>query len=441
LIEIEKAVLAWFLNRKADDLLAKLSPEHFSNQACRRVYEAIKALFLEGKEINAVSVATKLGGKASEVMAIDEVFLHMAGTRAEIEELVQKLHSLYVRRGLIRRLKAALNALENGKDALEIKNAVISALENIETLEERSPQPLLKVINDTFEFLERQHKYHTENRILKTHLDALNDLLGGLLGGDMIIVGGRPSAGKTAFALDLVLHFGEQGKKTLFVTREMTPTALCLRLLGGRAGVNSLNLRTGNILDWQWRALTRAMGPISEYTIFFDDVSDKVSDIRVWAKEIKTQHGLDVIVVDYLQLLEPERHEDTREREVAGMSRALKKLALELDVPIIVLTQLNRNAEGKRPTLADLRESGAIEQDADVVIFLWRPEEVPDEWKSRKEKIEKVGCRLIEAVVAKQRNGPVGSFYMLYNPLKCSFECLKESGRERDELDRAEQAS
>ncbi|MBL8803399.1 MAG: replicative DNA helicase [Planctomycetes bacterium] len=283
------------------------------------------------------------------------------------------------------------------------------------------------VLEETFKVIEA--RTHRDTIGLKTGYYELDEKLCGLNRGDMIIVAARPSMGKTAFALNLVegaaMQLDERlGRKptVLFFSLEMGKQAIVQRMLCSRARVDAHKLRTGRIPDEDYGALMEAAGELGESSIFIDDTPGlSVMALRGRARRVKARHGLDLIVLDYLQLMTHPKSE-SRQLEISEISRSLKALARELDVPVIALSQLSRAVEGKDrnprgwPMLSDLRESGSIEQDADIVMMLYREEyyavgDVPEEVKGK-----------ATIIIAKHRNGPTGQLLLNFRPSIMRFE-------------------
>jgi len=243
---------------------------------------------------------------------------------------------------------------------------------------------------------------------LETGFDDFDDMTGGLHGSELIILAARPSMGKTALALNIIEHVAiDQEKPTLFVSLEMSSLELCDRLLCSRAKVNSLKVRNGNISGEESNQLVTLSAQISNCPLFIDDSPSRtMTEISAAARRLKRRHGLELIVIDYLQLIDPDNPSDPRQEQVSKIARRLKGLARELQVPVLCLGQLNRQAEATRdnkPQLSHLRESGAIEQDADVVMFIHREEY----YQTNDEDRERVRGEA-DLLVRKQRNGPVG---------------------------------
>lgn len=429
LIDTEKAVLAILLRRGGGQELCALKSEYFLNNACRKIYETMKMLYLEKGAIDVAMLGEKLknGSAVIKLYEYSDLFLN---TQQELEEYIEKLKRKYYKAQVKAVLETALNDIGE-KGTNEVTTFVLDKLSNL-TIEDDKAR--YKTFGDalikTTEWLEKQYKLQQEEKLLATHLPDLNDIIGGLMPQDLILIGARPSVGKTAIAMDIAKHIAAKNKRVLFVTLEMSIEALCVRYIAGYTEINSQKIRTGKLNDKEWDKISKAVWGMNDITLFIDDVSRTVTDIKISAKEIKAHGGLDLIVIDYMQLLQPEGRYDTREQEVASISRSLKALARELDIPIIVLAQLNREAEGRKPALGFLRESGAQEQDADIIIFLWEPpkEQLDDNWARIKEKINEKGNRLLEIIVAKHRNGPTGAFYVCYVPSKTMFMCLPKGG-------------
>lgn len=259
-----------------------------------------------------------------------------------------------------------------------------------------------------------EEMYHKKLDItgIPTGFSYLDKMTSGLQGGELIIIAARPSMGKTALSLNIAQHIALKQKKTVaYFSLEMSREAVMMRLLASEARINMKDLKSGKISDSAWPKLIEAAGVISE-SPFFVDESSGISpfEIRTRCRRLKAQHGLDAIMIDYLQMMKMKERMESREREVSEISRTLKGIAKELNIPVIALAQLNRGVEGrteKRPMLSDLRESGSIEQDADIIMMLYR-EDYYD-----KEDPDKQG--LAEIIIGKQRNGPTGTVKLRFD--------------------------
>jgi replicative DNA helicase len=252
----------------------------------------------------------------------------------------------------------------------------------------------------------------------------LDDMLCGFNAGDLVVIAARPSMGKTAFVLNILDHAAlhapewlERNPTLLFFSLEMGQQSIVRRMLCTRARVDAHRLRTGKIPNEDYAELSRAAGELASANIFIDDTPGlSVMALRSRARRLKQQHGLDMVVLDYLQLMTHPRSE-SRQQEISNISRSLKELARELEIPVLALSQLSRQVElrdDKRPQLADLRESGSIEQDADVVLLLFRPEYYFRDREDVK--------GLAEIIVAKQRNGPTGEVKLSFVGSQMRFE-------------------
>ncbi|MDZ4221388.1 MAG: replicative DNA helicase, partial [Patescibacteria group bacterium] len=293
------------------------------------------------------------------------------------------------------------------------------------------------VLNDTFERIEKLHQGDGKLRGIPTGFFDLDDKLSGLQGSDLVVIAARPSVGKTSFALDLARHMAVVGKKSVGIfSLEMSKEQLVDRLLCTQAGVELWRMRTGKLSQSpehdDFPRIGHAMGELSEANIFIDDGSNvNIMEIRTKARRLHSEHGVDCIIVDYLQLMEgrSSKGSDNRVQEVAEITRALKSIARELNIPVVALSQLSRAVEQQQgpaiPRLAHLRESGTIEQDADVVMFIYRKS------ADRKYSVEELSAEernLAEIHIAKHRNGPTGVVRLFFNEQLVSFQNLAKSG-------------
>jgi len=284
--------------------------------------------------------------------------------------------------------------------------------------------PVRAILKDTFEHIERLYERKEHVTGLATGFGKLDEMTSGFQSSDFIIIAGRPSMGKTAFALNIARYAGvEDRKRVLIMSLEMSKEQLVQRLLCAEAKVDSHRVRTGYLDPRDWTRMTNAAGRLAEAPIYIDDSPAlSVLEARAKARRMKAEHSLDLIVIDYLQLMRG-RNPDNRQQEISEISRSLKALAKELNVPVEALSQLSRAVEARqsrdyRPQLSDLRESGALEQDADVILFLYRPER----YGLQADEGEKVA----EVIIGKQRNGPVDTVKVTFIPEYASFENLAE---------------
>ncbi len=290
------------------------------------------------------------------------------------------------------------------------------------------------VLDDAFERLDRLHKSGTELRGIPTGFADLDSKIAGLQKSDLIILAARPSMGKTAFALDIARNTAVRHGKTVGIfSLEMSAQQLVDRMLASEAQVDAWRLRTGKLRDDEFDRIGGAMSSLAQAKIFIDDQpANNILKMRSVARRLKSEHGLDLLIVDYLQLMMPSTknrgNNDSMVQQVTEISRALKQLAREIDVPVLALSQLNRAIEQRRgkPQLSDLRDSGSIEQDADLVAFLHNE----DRYKEGGER-----SNIVELIIAKHRNGPTGSIELFFDDKKASFRSIERHGvKEFDDM-------
>jgi replicative DNA helicase len=282
--------------------------------------------------------------------------------------------------------------------------------------------PIKDIIKDSFKTIERLYARKELVTGVATGFDKLDDITSGLQNSDLIIVAGRPSMGKTAFALNIAQYAAlEMGVPVAIFSLEMAKEQLATRMLAAEARVDSQRLRKGFLGETDWPKLTTAAGRLSEAPIYIDDTpAISVIEMKAKARRLKAEFGLGLVVIDYLQLMRGGAYKDSREQEISEISRSLKALAKELTLPVIALSQLNRKVEdrtSRRPQMADLRESGAIEQDADVIAFIYR-----DEVYNRSDDNPDKG--IAEIIIGKQRNGPTGTVKLAFQEKYTRFENL-----------------
>jgi len=440
-IEAEQSVLGAILldNNALYTAFELITQDDFYKDSNKKIFIAMTELLEKSEPIDIITLTDHLR-KKDDLDTIGGTqyltsLVSMIPTSANV-----RFHSKIVReksmvRGLLRSVTdIARNVYETEQDAEEL---IDYAEKTIFDLSERRISPsfsvLKDVIKDSFQMIE--HLYDKKETVtgVPSGFKELDELTTGLQKSDLIIIGGRPSMGKTAFSLNIAQHVGVNMKEPVAVfSLEMSKEQLAFRMLCSEAMVDSNNIRKGFIRKDDWHKLTSAAGKLAESPIFIDDSSAiSVLEMRAKARRLKVEHGLSLIIVDYLQLMRGRGNAERREQEISEISRSLKGLAKELRVPVIALSQLNRGVEtrtgNKKPTLADLRESGAIEQDADVIIFLYRDEVYNKDSNDNKGKAE--------IIIAKQRNGPTGTI-----PLSFISQCTRfvdYSDREYHDVDEA----
>ena len=279
-------------------------------------------------------------------------------------------------------------------------------------------KPLREILPEAVDRIDELHQSDGSITGISSGYTEFDKMTAGLQGGDLVIVAGRPSMGKTTFAINVAENAAIGAKKgTAIFSMEMPAQQLAFRMISSLGRVDQTHLRTGNFPDEDWSRINTAVQLMSEAPIYIDDTPGlSPTEIRARSRRLQREHGLDLIVVDYLQLMQIEGTKENRATEISEISRGLKSLAKELNVPVIALSQLNRSVEqrtDKRPVMSDLRESGAIEQDADLIVFIYR-EEVYNPDTQRK--------GVADITIAKQRNGPIGDFPLTFVGRYTKFE-------------------
>jgi len=428
-LEAEAAVLGAMLldSDTVPTVMQYLKPEHFYLQGHRKVYEAIIALEGRNSPVDVVTVGTQLrhmkeldavGGQSFLAGLLEGVL-----TTANCEEYAKLVLERSVQRQLITTateiVQASYDESRRGDDLVEEAEQQIFAIREAGFRKQFVPiKALLHAEMERVEQAMIDKKFITG---VATGYDRLDQMTTGLQHGDLVIVAGRPSMGKTALALNIATHAGTKLSVPVGIfSLEMSQEAITQRLLCAEAGVSMMMLRQGRLTGRQKTNLILALGPLSEAPIYIDDSpSLSALDIRARARRLKASQGLGLVVIDYLQLMEAHgdrRRDRNRQQEISEATRALKAMAKELNVPVVVISQLSRAPEtrggDKKPQLSDLRESGAIEQDADLVVMLYRGEFYnPDDASLQ---------GLAEATIAKQRNGPLGTVNLTFRG-----ECMK----------------
>ena len=403
-----------------DDIALILRPSDFYLESHRIIYDHIDKMHSSGSGVDLLLLVERLKTSGD---------LDAAGGEAYLAELSYSVHVIAHARhyATIVRDKAILRELINTSanilyDAYEPEHTprelVSKAEEQIFAINDaRSSSQAVKmhdVLIETFNILDARMEHGGADGI-PTGFTEIDSMTGGLHGSELLIVAGRPSMGKTAFATNIAEHVGVDEKKTtVLFSLEMAKVELAQRMLCCRGRVDAHKLRAGFLSSADYQALAKASGELSAAPLYIDDSPSRtVTEIAAVARRIKRQEDLGLIIIDYLGLIEPDNPNDPRQEQVAKIARRLKGLARELKVPVLCLAQLNRAAEAtkdNRPRLSHLRESGAIEQDADVVMFVHR-----EEYYHKREDAEEMGIRgQAEIMVAKQRNGPVGDIKLAW---------------------------
>ena len=437
-MEAERSILGAILldNSLYDQAAENLTPDDFSLDAHRRVYSRMRDLQESGRPVDMITLVEELD-RRKEVEAIGGVaylssLIDGVPDRPSIEHYVRIVRNKALLRGLINLAQNAIaEAIEHSDEAEEVLGRAEQAI--FQLSENRIGQGFMNIpsiIKGSFGSLEELLDRGQEITGLETHYTLLDKLTSGLQPSDLIIIAARPSMGKTALAMNIAENAAVlDGKVVGVFSLEMSREALLMRMLASHAQVDSKDLRQGFLTKDDMRKLTRATEQLSHSKLFIDDSPGiSVSEMRAKARRLRQTEGLDLLIVDYLQLMSAVpiggKRFENRTQEVSAISRGLKALAKELNVPVVALSQLSRAPESRggdhRPQLSDLRESGSIEQDADVVAFIFR-EEV---YKKDDPDLE----GMAELIVAKQRNGPTDMIKMAFVKRYTRFENLAKEG-------------
>ena len=411
--EAERSVLGAMLRSSNASMLAMelLAAEDFYDPANREIFAAMSALAASGRAIDIVTLDDELSrrGKLDAVGGSAYLIELSAGVPSAAN--IQAYISIVDEKSTLRKLIAASESIltecyageEETQDILE--NAEKSIYDITMRKGGQELQPIQPVLITTFEKIEELYKNHGKIEGVPTGYTELDDLLTGLHGGEMILIAARPAMGKTSIGMNFIENAAiRAGKSAAVFSLEMPSEQLAMRMLCTEALVDMQKVRRGQLSDEDWLRLSEAMIKIGPSSLYIDTSPGiTVSEMRSKCRRLQLEHGLDVILIDYLSLMTASGRFGSRQEEVASISRSLKSLALELKVPIIALQQLSRAPTGRsshRPMLSDIRESGAIEQDADVVMFLHR-EDYYDPNTAEK--------NIAELIIAKQRNGSLGT--------------------------------
>jgi replicative DNA helicase len=438
-IEAEQSVLGGLLldNGAADRIADFLSGDHFYSDAHRLLYNAIMQLIGDNKPADVVTVAEALGSinKLDYIggMSYLAALVENVPTAANIRRYAEIVHE----RAILRRLAAAGGEISEsafhplGRSVREILDQAETKVFEIAEHGARGQQgfqdirPLLTQVVERIEFL-----YNRDNPSdvtgIATGFTDLDRMTSGLQEGDLIVIAGRPSMGKTSLALNIAEHVALVLKMPVAIfSMEMGATQLAMRLMGSVGRLDQQKIRTGRLTNDDWERLSGALGKLNDAPIHIDETpAMNALEVRARARRLARQYGgkLGAIVVDYLQLMEAVSDGENRATEISEISRSMKALAKELKVPVVALSQLNRSLEqrpNKRPVMSDLRESGAIEQDADLILFIYRDEVYNEDTQEK---------GVAEIIIGKQRNGPIGVVRLAFLGENTRFENLASAG-------------
>ncbi len=432
-LEAEQAVIGAMLMDKDAILTSSeiISGDDFYQNVYGIIFEAIVEIYNEGKPVDLITLQTRLKEKdvPSEISSLE--FVRDLLTAVPTSANVKYYAEIVAEKAMLRRLIKLNEEIENmcylGKEPME---AVLEITEKkvFELVQKRNTGdfvPIKQVVLNALDKIEAASKTSGSVTGIPTGFLDLDYKTAGLQPSDLILVAARPSMGKTAFVLNIAQHVAFKANKSVAIfSLEMSKEQLVNRLFALEAQVDAQSLRTGNLKENDWEKLIESAGIIGRSNLIIDDTPGiSISELRSKCRKFKIEHGLDLIIIDYLQLMTGRvgGRSESRQQEISEISRALKGVARELNVPVIALSQLSRAVEQRpdhRPMMSDLRESGAIEQDADVVMFIYR-----DDYYNKDTELKNVA----EIIIAKQRNGAIGTINLTWLPQYTKFaNYLKE---------------
>jgi len=436
-LDVEEAVLGAILIEPGADIpaLENLKPESFYKETHQRIFKAIQQLSILHKEIDQLTVVQQLAANKDLEFVGGAAFVNYlasrVGSSAHLEFHSKILAEKFIKRELIKIgnkiQQQAYDPSTDIEDLLESAEKQIFdlAFENVSS----ASKPMNIIMKETLNHIEELNKRETRFSGVPSGFTALDRITSGWQPSDLIIIAARPSMGKTAFILSMARNMAVEHKVPVAIfSLEMSSQQLVTRLIISETGISSEKIRTGDLTKEEWQMLESKSAPLSDAQVYIDDTAAiSLTELRAKCRNLKIQYDIRLIVIDYLQLMSgPPETKNNREQEVSQISRGLKAIAKELNVPVIALSQLNRaveNRTGKRPQLSDLRESGAIEQDADIVIFIHRPEKfgiLQDENGNSTE-------GLAEIIIAKHRNGAVTDVNLQFIDYQARFADLDAS--------------
>jgi replicative DNA helicase len=429
-LEAERAVLGAILLEPAilPRAIELVRADEFYKDAHRKVFAAMVRLFERSEPADVLTVTEELkragelddiGGQAALATVMEEATV--ATQFASYAVIIRE-------KALLRQLiRVAREVVEEGFAESQDVQALLDRAEQMlfqlsERRLRRSAIPVREIVMPVTHYIETLYHRKTAITGIATGFEKLDEMTAGLQRADFVIIAGRPSMGKTAFALNVAQESSvKERRPVLIFSLEMSKEQLVQRLLCAEARVDSHLVRTGYLRDPDWKRIVAAAGRLSEAPLYIDDTANlSVLEARAKARRVKAEHGLDLVVIDYLQLMQAHWRADNRQQEISEISRSLKALAKELEVPVVALSQLSRAIEARgdsSPRLSDLRESGALEQDADVIMFLHRP----GLYKQNADEAER---NLTDVIIGKQRNGPTGTVQLVFKPEYTRFETL-----------------
>lgn len=439
-IEIEQAVLgALMLERNAlTAVIDILKPGVFYKDAHQKIYLAITRLFARTEPVDILTVTNELKSQG----VLDEVggpyyitqLTNRVASSANIEYHARILLQKFIQRELIRISGSVIrDAYEDTTDVFELMDEAEQELFNVsENNFRRAHADMQSLVREAIDEIQAARDSDGHLRGVPSGFDDLDKVTAGWQKSDLVVLAARPGMGKTAFVLSMARNSSVDFKKPIAIfSLEMSAVQLVTRLISSESEISGEKLRKGNLEDYEWEQLTKKVGPLLESPMYIDDTPAlSVFELRAKCRRLKEQHDIQMVVIDYIQLMTAgiDTKNGNREQEISTISRSLKSLAKELNIPVIVLSQLNRSVEtrggSKKPQLSDLRESGAIEQDADMVLFIYRPEY----YGIDQDEDDRPTAGMAKLIIAKHRNGALGEIGLRFRANFARFENLLSDG-------------
>ncbi len=417
-IEAEQSVLgAMILDKDSINTAVEIiRPDDFYHSANKEIYETIISLYNNNIPVDLITLSEELKNKGSLDKVGGMTYLvdlsNIVATTANTKYYCEIVEEKSILRRLIKSCDQVIYKSYESKDEVDaiIEGAEQSIFNITQGRDREGFAPISDVLLDSFAQIEERAAHKGNLTGLTTGFTDINNKLSGLQKSDLILLAARPSMGKTALGINIAVNAALEADASVAIfSLEMSKEQLVQRMMSSVSHVDLSKIISGKLSSEDWIEVTNSVGPLSNANIFIDDTAGiSLLEMRAKARRLKMEKGLDLIVIDYLQLMEMEGHSENRQQEISAISRGLKALAKEMDCPIIALSQLSRAPELRsdhRPILSDLRESGAIEQDADVVMFLYR-----DEYYHEDSELRNIG----EVIIAKHRNGPTGTVELVW---------------------------
>lgn len=427
--EAEQSVLGSILLDKdvLPDIASRLKSEDFYMEQHREIYEAVLDLYEQNQPVDLITVSEQLAKRGTLQKVGDYEYLSNLATSVPTTANVHYYTSIVEEKSLLRKLIQASNEIlsksyESGEDALDVLSYAEKCIYDI--VQNRNNTGLVSindVLDTTFSRLEELYNNAGSLTGVPSGFTDLDRKTSGFQRSDLILIAARPAMGKTSFALNIASYAAiHQHIPVAIFSLEMSKEQLVSRIIASEALVDMEKMRSGRFEDEDWVKMAQTMGPLSKAPIYIDDnANTNVMEMMSKCRRLKMKRGLGLVLIDYLQLMQGTRRTDSRQQEISEISRSLKIMAKELEIPVIALSQLSRAPDARqnhRPILSDLRESGAIEQDADLVMFLYRDDYYNEDSEKK---------NITEVIIAKHRNGSIGTVDLAWIPQYTKFGNLE----------------